>query len=169
MTGPRFAIDAIAMGKQGAISLFRYVEGRHLTLGRTQEYFEINKDLIDEKGFDRAPRQKPILVNPLEAKYSFRDLREGLTEEQVLKEANRCLGCGRAIVDTEKCIGCGVCTVQCKFDAVHLKWDKERKPVSGKKAWMTEMVKYMVKRSVKVAKNETMKKLGMDPLKKKRK
>ena len=43
------------------------------------------------------------------------------TEEQIKKEASRCLECGRSVVDTNKCIGCGMCTVQCKFDAIHLK------------------------------------------------
>ena len=43
------------------------------------------------------------------------------TEEQIRKEAERCLKCGRSVVDPNKCIGCGMCTVQCKFDAIHLK------------------------------------------------
>ena len=43
------------------------------------------------------------------------------TEEQIKSEASRCLSCGRSVVDTNKCLGCGMCTVQCKFDAIHLK------------------------------------------------
>ena len=35
-------------------------------------------------------------------------------------ETARCLSCGRAIVDPKVCIGCGLCTLQCKFDAIHL-------------------------------------------------
>ena len=43
-----------------------------------------------------------------------------LTEEQIKKEADRCLGCGAAVVDDYMCIGCGICTTKCKFDAIHL-------------------------------------------------
>ncbi len=167
VTGPQFSIDAIAMGKQGFESLWKYVEGRNLTLGRQRNFHEIDKDKIAQKGFDTAKRQQPMLVDPLEAKHSFKDLRQGLSEEQVQKEVARCLGCGRAVVDTEKCIGCGVCTVQCKFDAVHLKWDREHKPTGSMKEWKSEMIKYVAKRSLRVAKNETLKKLGIDPLKRK--
>ena len=40
--------------------------------------------------------------------------------EQVKTETARCLSCGAAKVDQKICIGCGLCTVQCKFDAIHL-------------------------------------------------
>ena len=49
------------------------------------------------------------------------DDRKVFTEEQLKKEASRCLGCGASWVDPHKCLGCGVCTVRCKFDAIHLK------------------------------------------------
>ena len=48
------------------------------------------------------------------------DERLNFTEEQIKSEASRCLSCGRSVVDTNKCLGCGMCTVQCKFDAIHL-------------------------------------------------
>ena len=38
LTGPRFAIDAIAIGKEGAISIHRYVHpGQSLINGREEE------------------------------------------------------------------------------------------------------------------------------------
>ena len=46
-----------------------------------------------------------------------------LTEEQVRKEASRCLKCGATTVDTNMCIGCGLCTTRCMFDAIHLERD----------------------------------------------
>ena len=42
-------------------------------------------------------------------------------EEQVKKEASRCLKCGRTFVDETMCVGCGLCTTRCKFDAIHLR------------------------------------------------
>ena len=52
---------------------------------------------------------------------TFKDSRKVLTEEEIKKEANRCLGCGVSIVNQNRCLGCGLCTTRCKFDAVHIK------------------------------------------------
>ena len=122
-TGPKFAIDAIAAGKEAAISLHRYVHpGQTLTAGRDRrEYRALDKDhaLIGVGGFDKEHRQLPG-YNAAKAK-SFADARVTFTEEQVRKECARCLGCGATKVDSYLCIGCGLCTTKCKFDAIHLK------------------------------------------------
>ena len=121
-TGPRFAIDAIAAGKEAAISLHRYVHpGQTLTMGRDRRiYRALNKDeaLLDIAGFDHGQRQKPG-YNEAKAK-SFSDARVTFTEEQVRQECARCLSCGAAKVDEYLCIGCGLCTTKCKFDAIRL-------------------------------------------------
>ena len=122
-TGPKFAIDAIAAGKEAAISLHRYVHpGQTLTMGRDRRvYRELDKEhaLISLGGFDTDHRQEPG-YNETKAK-SFADPRMTFTEEQVRKECARCLGCGATKVDEYLCIGCGLCTTKCKFDAIHLK------------------------------------------------
>ncbi len=122
-TGPKFAIDAIAAGKEAAISLHRYVHpGQTLTAGRDRrEYHALDKEhaMIGVGGFDREHRQTPG-YNAAKAK-TFADARVTFTEEQVRKECARCLGCGATKVDSYLCIGCGLCTTKCKFDAIHLK------------------------------------------------
>ena len=122
-TGPKFAIDAIAAGKEAAISLHRYVHPRQtLTAGRDRrEYRALDKEhaMIGVGGFDREHRQTPG-YNAAKAK-TFADARVTFTEEQVRKECARCLGCGATKVDSYLCIGCGLCTTKCKFDAIHLK------------------------------------------------
>ena len=122
-TGPKFAIDAIAAGKEAAISLHRYVHpGQTLTAGRDRrEYRALDKEhaMIGVGGFDREHRQTPG-YNAAKAK-TFADARVTYTEEQVRKECARCLGCGATKVDSYLCIGCGLCTTKCKFDAIHLK------------------------------------------------
>ena len=124
-TGPKFAIDAIAQGKQAAISIHRYVHpGQSLTIGRDRlSYRAFDKENVDfdtvKRDYDKAARQVP---GKDAAKAStFRDDRLSLTEEQVKKETARCLGCGASFVDANKCLGCGVCTTRCKFDAIHLR------------------------------------------------
>ena len=124
-TGPKFAIDAIAAGREGAESLHRFVQdGQSLTRGRNlREFYELNKDeiVLGVDSFDRPARQ-PILHDAAKAK-SFEHDRLTFTEEQVKTEASRCLGCGVSVVDRNRCIGCGLCTTKCMFDAIHLERD----------------------------------------------
>ena len=124
ITGPKFAIDAIAHGKEGAISIHRYVHaGQTLVNGRDpRDYKPLDKDTVafTSYGFDNSPRQKTADVNVEKAMKTFKDLRGTLTEEQIKKEADRCIGCGCAVVDQDLCVGCGICTTKCKFDAITL-------------------------------------------------
>ena len=124
VTGPKFAIDAIAQGKEASISIHRYVHP-----GQTQYNGRDNRDYkaldtstvaVSIGGFDTAPRQKASGGSAKEAKKTFSDLRGVLTEEQIRKEAARCLGCGCVVIDEDLCVGCGICTTKCKFDAISL-------------------------------------------------
>ena len=123
-TGPKFAIDAIAQGKQAAISIHRYVHpGQSLVIGRDRlTYRAFDKENVDfdtvKRSYDAAARQVP--GKDAAKASSFRDDRKTFTEEQVKIETARCLGCGASFVDPNKCLGCGVCTSRCKFDAIHL-------------------------------------------------
>lgn len=121
-TGPRFAIDAIAAGKQGAISIHRFVQkGQSLVIGRDRrEYHALNKNSIDFEGYDRMPRQQAEHHKVEKEVDVFRDIRGTFTEEQMKKETERCLGCGATVVDQYQCVGCGACTTKCKFDAISL-------------------------------------------------
>jgi Zn finger protein HypA/HybF involved in hydrogenase expression len=60
-TGPTFAIDAIAAGKQAAISIHRFVHpGQSLTIGREpREYVETRQKERGIDDYDHTPRQKP--------------------------------------------------------------------------------------------------------------
>lgn len=153
-TGPRFAIDAIAAGKEGSVSIHRFVhEGHSLTLGRNLRHFvELNKDDIQVETFDNAKRQIPGKKAGV-AKETFADLRSTFTEEQVKTEANRCLGCGATVVDENQCIGCGLCTTRCEFDAIHLSRDlPEASHMRSSEDKMKGILPYMIKREIKIKK-----------------
>ena len=124
VTGPKFAIDAIAQGKEASISIHRYVHpGQTQDLGRDNRDYkalDVKTLAITAEGFDNAPRQKAAAVSGKDAKKTMKDLRGTLTEEQIKKEAARCLGCGSVVLDTDLCFGCGVCTTKCKFGAITL-------------------------------------------------
>ena len=124
VTGPKFAIDAIAAGKEGAVSIHRFVHpGQTQNLGRdNRDYKALDASTIaiSVGSFDTAPRQKAASGSAAEARKTFKDLRGTLTEEQIRKEASRCLGCGCVVIDEDLCVGCGICTTKCKFDAIRL-------------------------------------------------
>jgi len=148
-SGPKFAIDAIAAGKQGAISLHRFVQpGQDLNFGRDRrEYTSLDKNNLVISEYDNTPRQAP--GHNLESSKSFKDNRVTFTEEQMKKETERCLGCGAAIVDEYMCVGCGQCTTKCKFDAIHLERVYDGEGVSFEKI-KPVVIKTMLKREVKI-------------------
>jgi len=152
VTGPKFAIDAIAAGKQAAISIHRFVHpGQSLTIGRSKRvYISLDKTDLDLESYDRLPRQKAGQVDGAKSKTTFKDLRATFTEEQVKKETQRCLNCGATVVDEALCVGCGVCTTKCKFDAVTLV-----REYNGEGAALPDMkpivIRQILKRKVKIA------------------
>lgn len=121
-TGPKFAIDAIAAGKEGAISIHRFVQPHSsLTIGRNRrDFIELDKENIKVENYDNSSRQIPGSDSSIDRKKSFRDAALPFTEEQVKTETARCLSCGASVVDENRCIGCGLCTTKCEFDAIHL-------------------------------------------------
>ena len=117
-TGPKFAIDAIAAGKEAAESLHRYVQHGHMTIGRNRrDFIELDKSDIVVESYDNSSRQ---VEGRTQRENPFSDYHLCLSEEQVRKETARCLSCGASVVDPNKCIGCGLCTTKCAFDAIHL-------------------------------------------------
>ncbi|MGM9588507.1 MAG: FAD-dependent oxidoreductase [Candidatus Limivicinus sp.] len=157
VTGPKFAIDAIAAGHEAAISLHRFVhKGQSLTLARNRrDFIQLDKDnlAIPVESFDNAQRQIPG-HDKAKAK-SFANDRVTFTEEQVKKEAARCLGCGASIVDSNRCIGCGLCTTKCEFDAIHLSRDlPEASTMVKAEDKLKAIAPYMVKRQIKILRNK---------------
>ncbi|SQD77302.1 FAD-dependent oxidoreductase [Moritella yayanosii] len=160
LTGPRFAIDAIAHGKEGSISIHRFVQhGQSLVFGRLKrDYRAFDKANVNLAGFDTAPRQQTAHVDGKKSKETFKDLRETFTEEQVKKESARCLGCGVVIADEYTCVGCGACTTKCKFDAITLTRTYDADAVEFKDLKST-VIKHALKRKVRVAVNKPIKKI----------
>ena len=153
VTGQKFAIDAIAAGKEGAISLHRFVQKATLTIGRNRRQFvELDKEnALIPVGFDNTPRQQIGYNEAL--RRTFRDERIAFTAEQVQKETARCLSCGASVVDPNKCIGCGVCTTKCAFDAIHLHRERpECSTMIPAEDKMKAILPYMVKREIKIRK-----------------
>ncbi len=156
-TGPKFAIDAIAAGKEGAVSIHRFVQpNTSLTIGRNRrDFIALDKENISVTQYDTGDRQVPGVDKSIDQKHSFRDAHLTYTEAQVKAETARCLGCGASVVDPNKCIGCGVCTTKCAFNAIHL---HRELPAASKMVRSEDKMKsilpYMLKREIKIRLNK---------------
>jgi NADPH-dependent glutamate synthase beta subunit-like oxidoreductase len=161
--GARFAIDAIADGREFQVSAHRFVhEGQQMKLGRDlREFAELDRDDILVESYDNSPRQAPGF-KPGEATATFDDLRLPFTQEQIQIEAGRCLKCGATTVDRNRCIGCGLCTTRCEFDAISLKRDMPQNTAmyTAEDGMNKAILPYIAKRAVKIAKNEVKAKAG---------
>ena len=156
-TGPMYTIDAIASGREGAVSIHRFVNvGQTLTIHRnTREFKELDKSkvVLPVESVRKPARNEPAIDKA--KTLTMCDDRVTFTEEQIKSEASRCLSCGRSVVDPNKCIGCGICTTKCEFDAIHL---KRTRPQNSKMIPAEDKLKaigaYAAKRQIKIIKKQ---------------
>jgi len=111
VTGPGYAIEAVAAGKEAAISIHRYLNGQDLREGREPSPWQKANvdDLLAEA--QKSPREKATLLPPEGRRDSFQEVRSALTEEGALREVHRCLNCGL-------CSECLQCVSICKAEAI---------------------------------------------------
>jgi len=112
VSGPWIAIEAVASGKEAAISIDRYLRGQDLYEGRTKP--EIEKARFEKiyAGQPKAPRERMERISAQERRASFSEVKRGFTEEQARREALRCLNCGL-------CSECLQCVAHCKAGAIN--------------------------------------------------
>jgi len=111
VTGPGTMIDSMAQGRKAAISIDRYLRGEDLLREREWEGSQISPMRSTLPVSKREEREiPPDMVRPL---------REGLTAEEAMEEAKRCLNCGG-------CSDCGECAKYCQPKAVAYGMKEER-------------------------------------------
>jgi heterodisulfide reductase subunit A-like polyferredoxin len=111
ITGPGTIVESMAHGRRGAISIDRYLRGENLTQGREHEGRQVSplrSVLPDSKRDEREVL--PNMVKPLGA---------GLTMEEAMEEAKRCLNCGG-------CSDCGECAKYCQPKAIVYGMEEEK-------------------------------------------
>ena len=109
MTGPKTVIEAIAAGKQAAISIGRFIRGEDLREGREKEWKAVED--VQTESYDRIPRAEMPRLDPETRLSTFNEVQLGFSEEQVRAEAARCLSCGI-------CSECYQCEKACLANAV---------------------------------------------------
>ena len=97
-------IEAIADGRQAAVSIDRYIGKQDLRLDRAIAWKAITDFRRNE--FDPSPRAEMPRLEPRERVVNFDEVQTGFTKEMVHQEAKRCLSCG-------------CCCIQaCPYDAI---------------------------------------------------
>ena len=112
-SGPASVIDAVAAGKRVAESIERYLKGKDLLGGRFEDSlrpippaFLPTLDKVEKKSRPQAEE-----LAPASRLGNFDEVEKGLTEEQALAEAERCLNCAL-------CSECNRCVETCKQHAI---------------------------------------------------
>lgn len=111
VTGPGIAVEAVASGKEAAVSIDRYLRGQDLYKDRTTPSPKKTSFRDIYLGQPRTPRERVASI-PLEERLrTFSEVRTGWTEEEAKREALRCLSCGG-------CSDCGECEKYCRPGAI---------------------------------------------------
>jgi ferredoxin len=126
--GPQSVVEAIADGRQAAISITRYLSGQDLRLGRGVELKAI-KEPQKEK-YDPAPRaQMPYLEAKKRVK-NFSEVQKGFPKKVAVQEAKRCISCGTCCVqacpwdvmqfnhEVTKAVKCDLCVEKRERDEI---------------------------------------------------
>ncbi len=110
VSGPATVIEAVAAGKEAAISIERYLQGIDLKEGRPAVRERV-KD-IPKQGVAKKLRAVMPLVSAAERIKTFNEVEAGFDEKMAVEEANRCLNCA-------VCSECLLCVTACERNAVH--------------------------------------------------
>ena len=112
VTGPAMAIDAMAAGKRAAESIYRYLQGQDLLEGRTFEWPRPEDIQVTiPRDVELAERPEMSHLPLAERRTTFYEIELGLTEEQAVEEALRCLSCA-------VCSECLECVRACQAQAI---------------------------------------------------
>jgi heterodisulfide reductase subunit A-like polyferredoxin len=109
--GPWIAIGAIAHGREAAVSISRYLQGEDLRAGREPADVPQERFRPIPPGLEKRPRVEQSTLEVRERLSGFDEVELGLTEEQAVAEAERCLNC-------MACCECLQCVDACKAEAV---------------------------------------------------
>ena len=115
--GQKYVVDAIAAGKEAAVSIERYLTGADIAQGRGV-YRKVENPPHDN--IPQAPRNQASMREPGSVAGDFSIVNQGLTEEQITDEVHRCMTCGSlaTINFSTECARCRNCETSCPEQAI---------------------------------------------------
>ena len=122
VTGPATAVEAINAGKEAARSINRYLKGEDVALGREKDWTKNLADKGDVSWVKKSERPHLPELEPEERKTHFDEVILGYSEEDVRREANRCLSCGI-------CSECYQCVDACVAGAINHEMKEEEETI----------------------------------------
>jgi len=111
VTGPATVVEAINAGKEAARSIDRYLRGEDIKLGRERDWTQNIADKADNSSVIKENRPSMPELEPGIRRTNFEEVVTGYSEEDVLREAKRCLSCGI-------CSECYQCVDACVAGAI---------------------------------------------------
>jgi len=109
VSGPATLVEAFAAGKRGAESIDRYVQGVELRAGRDVQ--PPTAPPPKRNGQPLVPRAVPPRLPVEDARRSFEEVTQTISEQQAIAEAQRCLRCS-------VCAECLQCVDACQPGAI---------------------------------------------------
>jgi heterodisulfide reductase subunit A-like polyferredoxin len=106
--GPKSVVDAVACGKEVAVSIHRFINGMDLREGREKTWEFVRPAIENEEKKDRI---KVDCLEPKARASNFLEVSQGYDEEKAKQEAARCLSCGL-------CSECYQCVEACLAGAI---------------------------------------------------
>lgn len=116
VTGPNIAVRAIAGGRKAAVAIHNYLSNEKMAdVKRTNR--------IDLKSrFNEAARTPMPKIDVKEREHNFDEVETAFSEDQAIKEAERCLSCMSGV-----CIGCSICADVCPANAITIEAAQDHK------------------------------------------
>ena len=121
VTGPRSVIEAMAQGREAAVSIDRFLSGETLRWGRAFRGGPYTTDFSPEKG-NAVSRPRAVLPRlPARERQLHLETEKTMDERTARDEAERCLGCGRPAEVNQTCWYCLPCEIECPVDALEVR------------------------------------------------
>ncbi|NTV34803.1 MAG: FAD-dependent oxidoreductase, partial [Deltaproteobacteria bacterium] len=94
--GPQSVIEAIADGREAAVSIHRHVQGQDLRLGRERVLNPIANP--QKEKYNPLARAQLSRLAPRQRVKNFNEVQKGFTKSVAVQQAERCLSCGSCCV-----------------------------------------------------------------------
>ena len=121
VSGPRSVVEAMAQGREAAVSIGRFLSGEGLRWGRA--YWDgacITDFPIDKSNAVARPRGDLPRLTPVGAQ-TRPEVENTLNTETARAEAERCLNCGRPAEVNKTCWYCLPCEIECPVQALEVR------------------------------------------------